>query len=510
MPSSLKTPKGQIAVATTVMLTFISFWRAAAIVLNDMGSSAYYVPGIAEQAIGKAAPWFLLGVMLFSYVVRLVYMESTMIFMRGGMYPVVRSTLGGTLAKLSVSALLFDFVLTGPISTVSAGQYIVGLFNQVSGHFGGPLVPQNLGSVALACAIILYFWRQNIRGIEESSGKALKIMQFITIMVVILVVWGIYSLTQVSWSLPPFQPQLMEHSVGWLKDLNIPLGNIGILIAIGSGHCFLAMSGQETFAQVSREIAHPKLKNLKRAGFIIFIFCFVFMVAVAFFATMLIPDEARSIYYDNLIIGIVNYFTGPEWMKLGFQGMVVIAGFLILAGASNTALIGSNSIVNAVCEDGVLTDWFRKPHPHYGTTHRIINSVAILQIVTILLSGGNVYLLGEAYAFGVLWSFVFETLAVIVLRYKRPEPREWKFPVNLHIGKIEIPIGLLLTFFVLLAVSVTNLFTKQISTLSGVAFTIFLFTVFTISEQYRKRKATAAPVGLDPFRIHANPRINRA
>ena len=54
------------------MLSFISFWRAAAIVLNDLGSSAYYVGGIAEKAIGRSAPWFVLGVMLFSYAVRAV------------------------------------------------------------------------------------------------------------------------------------------------------------------------------------------------------------------------------------------------------------------------------------------------------------------------------------------------------------------------------------------------------------------------------------------------------
>ena len=69
-------PVVRVVVATTVMLSFISFWRAAAIVLNDLGSSAYYVGGIAEQAVGRAAPWFILGVMLFSYAVRAVYIES--------------------------------------------------------------------------------------------------------------------------------------------------------------------------------------------------------------------------------------------------------------------------------------------------------------------------------------------------------------------------------------------------------------------------------------------------
>ena len=126
----------RVVVATTVLLSFISFWRAAAIVLNDLGSSAFYVGGIAEQAMGKAAPWFILGVMCFSYTVRAVYIESSAMFVRGGVYRVVKEAMGGTLAKLSVSALLFDYVLTGPISGVSAGLYIVGLMNDVLHRYG--------------------------------------------------------------------------------------------------------------------------------------------------------------------------------------------------------------------------------------------------------------------------------------------------------------------------------------------------------------------------------------
>src|SRR4026207_2172513 len=92
----------KVVVATSVMLSFISFWRAAAIVLNDLGSSAYYVGGIAEQAIGKAAPWFILGVMLFSYAVRAVYVEACAMFTRGGVYRNVKEAMGGTFAKISV------------------------------------------------------------------------------------------------------------------------------------------------------------------------------------------------------------------------------------------------------------------------------------------------------------------------------------------------------------------------------------------------------------------------
>src|SRR6201994_2377948 len=121
----------RIVVATSVMLTFISYWRAAAIILNDLGSSAFYAGGIAEQAVGKSAPWFIVGVMLFAFAVRSVYVESCSMFTRGGVYRVVKEALGGTFAKFSVSALMFDYILTGPISGVSAGQYIVGLLDEL-------------------------------------------------------------------------------------------------------------------------------------------------------------------------------------------------------------------------------------------------------------------------------------------------------------------------------------------------------------------------------------------
>ena len=116
----------QVLVVTSVMFTFISYWRTAAIVLCDLASTAYYIGGIVESQIGPAAPWFILAVMLFSYAVRSVYIESCAMFVRGGVYRVVKEAMGGTLAKLSVSALMFDYILTGPISGVSAGQYIVG------------------------------------------------------------------------------------------------------------------------------------------------------------------------------------------------------------------------------------------------------------------------------------------------------------------------------------------------------------------------------------------------
>src|SRR5947208_4056295 len=163
MSTQLPSPqRAQVFIATTVMLTFISFWRAAAIVLSDLASSAYYAGGEAEHYIGKSAPWFILAVMLFSYAVRALYIESSAMFVRGGVYRVVREAMGGTLAKFSVSALLFDYVLTGPISGVSAGLYLTGLLNEVFGYMhAGIVLPMNWTAAFFAILVTIYFWWEN-------------------------------------------------------------------------------------------------------------------------------------------------------------------------------------------------------------------------------------------------------------------------------------------------------------------------------------------------------------
>src|SRR5437016_3624581 len=168
-----------VIVVTSVMFTFISFWRTAAVVLCDLASTAYYIGGIVEQSIGPAAPWFILAVMLFSYAVRWVYIESCTLFIRGGVYRVVREALGRFVAKFAVSALMFDYILTGPISGVSAGQYIVGLVIELVARAANMEIDKATretwksgGSVLIAILITLYFFRKNLIGIHESSEKA--------------------------------------------------------------------------------------------------------------------------------------------------------------------------------------------------------------------------------------------------------------------------------------------------------------------------------------------------
>jgi amino acid transporter len=508
-------PAVKVFVATTVMLTFISFWRAAAIVLSDLASSAYYVGGDAEKVIGKSAPWFVLAVMLFSYAVRSIYIESSSMFVRGGVYRVVKRAMGGNLAKLSVSALLFDYILTGPISSVSAGQYFVGFVSDLAAHRGHHVnlsdAQVNMLSAVFAVAVTLFFWWKNIQGIHESSEQALRIMQITTVMVVILIAWCIVTLIAHPAPLPPLPSKanipMNRETLGWLFHTGI--ANLTwVIMLVGFGHSVLAMSGEESLAQVNREIEHPKLKNLEKAGLVIFAYSLLFTSLVSFFAVMIIPDRIRPDYFANLISGLAMHMVGPYTLKLFFQGFVVLVGALILSGAVNTAIVGASGVVNRISEDGVLTPGLRKPHPKYGTTYRVINLITFLQIFTILVSRGNVYLLASLYAFGVIWSFSFMSLAVLVLRFVHPEGREFKVPGNVKVGKTELPIGLGLISLLLFATAITNLFTKELATIAGVSFSAFLFVVFTVTEKITHKKAAGKSHEIEQFRVHAQEEVN--
>src|ERR1700678_4290673 len=505
-------PGIKVFVATTVMLTFISFWRASAIVLSDLASSAYYAGGDAEKVIGKSAPWFILAVMPSSYAVRALYIESSSMFVRGGVYRVVKEAMGGTLAKFSVSALLFDYVLTGPISAVSAGQYLAGFIEDIGKYVHHPLVfSEDHFSAVFAVLIVVYFWWKNIQGMHESSEKALQIMIITTVMVVILIIWCTITIFSGPIHLPPnpLHPgvvKLNKESLGWLDGTWISHLTF-IILFVGFGHSVLAMSGEETLAQVNREIEHPKLKNLEKTGLVIFIYSLLFTSLVSFFAVMIIPDKVRPDYFANLIGGIAMYLVGPTSLKLLFHGFVVLVGVLILAGAQNTSIVGANGVLNRVAEDGVLTSWFQKPHNRYGTSYRIINLIVGLELLTIILSRGNVYLLAALYAFGVIWSFVMKSIAVLVLRFTEPGNRAWKVPGIRHFGKTEVPVGLILISAVLLITAVVNLFTKYEATIAGVIFSGVFFTIFSLSERHVTKERHGKPEQLDQFRVYGNQEL---
>src|SRR5438034_1391924 len=330
-------------------------------------------------------------------------------------------------------------------------------------------------------------------------------------MVVMLIIWCYGPIWHGPLQIPPNPLRsgivLNHESLGWLaqfKDGWISHLTLFIMF-VGFGHSVLAMSGEETLAQVNREIAHPKLRNLKKAAVVIGIYALLFTALTSFFAVMIIPDSVRQAYFGNVISGIAMHLWGPPWAKLLFHAFVVLVGVLILSGAQNTSIVGANGVLNRVAEDGVLTDAFQKPHPRYGTSYRIINLVVGLQLLTIILTRGNVFTLAGLYAFGVVWSFSMMALAVLVLRYTEPAKREWKVPGNIPLGRgRELPLGVILIASVLFMTALVNFFTKYQATIGGVSFSLVFFALFTYSERRATKQRAGRPEGLDQFRVYGN------
>ena len=366
--------------------------------------------------------------------------------------------------------------------------------------------------MAFGLLVTGYFWRSNIRGVHESSGHALRIMQITTVMVVMMLIWCVITLLMKDHvSLPPAPiPSNLKwgHGAqGWLEG-TIWMKISGVALLVAFGHSLLAMSGFETLAQVYREIGYPKLKNLRITANIVCIYALISTGLVSLFAVMIIPDNVRLIFKDNLLGGLTNYLVGPPILTFAFHVFVVIVGALILSGAVNASIIGANGVLNRVAEDGVLLDWFRRPHQRFGTTFNIINLIAILQAATIVGSQGDVLLLGEAYAFGVTWSFFLKGLGVLALRFQRKD-QEYKFPVNLTVGSVELPIGLGATVLMLFLVALANLFSKEIATIYGVSFTLLLTAIFMISERINRGNKGKKDHNLEQFNLEHESQVEQ-
>ena len=300
---------------SSVALAFISFWRAAAIVLCDLASTAYYIGGISEQAIGKAAPWFILGVMLFSYAVRAVYVESCTMFTRGGVYKRGEGGDGrsaGETLRLRADVRLHS---TGPISAV-VGRPIhrrivrpdLQLISRTPAQPNGTSSmrqPTHRRSTSLCVAdrdrdhrLLLAdehhrhprIARQGASHHAAHHGDGLSHHRLE--LHDALHAPGRAATAAAAPGLHQRLAAVAKARWAGLSTCREFVGTIGIIVAFG--HSLLAMSGEESLAQVNREIEAPKLKNLLRAGFVIFLYSLLLTSLISFLAVLIIPEANAS------------------------------------------------------------------------------------------------------------------------------------------------------------------------------------------------------------------------
>jgi amino acid transporter len=159
---------------------------------------------------------------------------------RGGVYVVVRDAMGRLSHGSRYLRFLFDYILTGPISAVSAGQYLGRLLNDASDHFaGGSLhAPPNLFAVVFAVSVTVYFWWCNIKGPAESSHKALQIMKIMTFMIATFLVWS--AVTLIVRGGPAQMPPLRCHPI-WIQQRRFGMVCQGVLVEDASSVASIAL-----------------------------------------------------------------------------------------------------------------------------------------------------------------------------------------------------------------------------------------------------------------------------
>ena len=491
--------RSSVIIANTAKLSFLSFWQAAALVLLPVFSGAFFAPGVAEHAIGNSAPWFIVVVMMFSGAILAVYLESSSILSRD-VYAEAKVALGGTLAKFATSALMLDYILMGPIRMVVAGHYLVGLVEEIGAILHHPFViSANHTATAYAIVLVLALGQKYLRGTSEIGRKSLRAVFSITVVVLMFMAWCLFTAFQRQPSLPPNPLDMSiipntRDTLGWLSGTWLSRMILITLLA-GIGHASLAVGGVEVLAPISREIEHPRVRNLWKAALVVFVYGLALTSLISFFSVMIIPDSLRFNYFPNLVSGIVISLFGPYFLRLIFQVLVVLTAVFSLTMAAESSIRLSTGLMTRASNDALLPDWVGRRHPKSGTEYRAVSVILVLQLLAILISRGDILVLGATYVFAVIWSIAIKGLVVTRLRWKEPGERQFRVPLNIKMGQNEIPVGLILITVTIATIGLVRLFVDEVGTVSGIALTLVGFGLFMLYERINLKRSVpqAAP-----------------
>jgi hypothetical protein len=477
-------------------------------------ASAYYVTGYVEYSLGKSAPWYILALILFSCAIRALYIEGLQRFGRGDVYKVVNEALGTAPAELSLSALLFDYVVLGPICSLTAGSYLTGLVNDISERLHLAFHVSPAFGVVFAVSVTLYYYRKQLQGGDDTQRQLLRILPVSTVIILALMVWVIATIATKGFAVVPapvvVNLKLSRAGLGWFPLSWAP--SMGVLtILIACGHSMVAIGGDETLSQVTQAITGSRIKTLQWALFCNFVNGFLFPLFVPFALIMMVPDLVRMEGGANPVSTLALFLEGPTLVRLLLDLCLVLFGAVILSRIVNTTISVPMRLLNQAAEDGVLTSWAVRKHPRHGTSYRLVNLIMALQLIAIFAGAGDVYRLIGVYAFGLCWSSAMKAISLLVLRYRMRDPTRWKIPLNITIGHTEVPVGLALITVILFSIAGVSLLARRSATIAGGGFTAAVFLVLEItSARGRKRYVTGSgALGASAF-INADSRRSRS
>ncbi len=408
-------------------LTWTLAW---AVVFCDIGTSVYYVPGILYGSVGDKTPFFVLLTTLGFIPLALKYIEITWRNPEGGgVVTITTKAFGPIWGCLGGMLITTSYFLTAAISVVSGIHYVGSLLPFLDAHI-----------VLMACLGLIGLAALNIIGIRESATVALAMAVTAFIVNFAVIIWSLTTM-----SLPQWWSALETLSPS--RDMSLHS------ILVGFGAAWLAFSGLESISQLSPTMRFPLRRTARWAMVAVILTMIITSPILTLLSINLLSPEMKAAHSEKFISELAAISGG-----LGLKLAVVLSASSLLLFAANTAIIGAYHIFLALSNAGFLPRVIALRGDRFNSPHIAIAIATFVPVAVILATQGELALLGEMYAFGLLGAFVFSSLSLDVIRWRlgRRDPAFW--------------IGVLTTVMILVAWAV-NLIEKDLATLFGGALT---------------------------------------
>ncbi len=370
-----------------------------AVVFADIGTSVYYVPGILYNTadIGSLAGFFVFLTMSVFVLLTLKYAEVTQRYPQGGGVVTVSATaITPWAGALGGMFILVDYFLTAAISSLSGMQYLSIVFAKIAPY----LLPITIG-------ILILLGLLNWVGISESAKVSLvgAFIAFVSDIAILITVFTHMSFAQF---FALFPAMFRGHTLG-----------LGTLL-IGFAGSFLAFSGLESISQLSPVMKTPHKKVAGTALLLVVLTVGITSPVLTMLSTILQPNQAKDAVLSTQLISLLAGHWIGGWGTF-LQIEVAISASALLIFASNTAIIGAYHVFMALSSMEFLPGFVLKRNKLRGTPHYSIMLATGIPIAILIAVLGNINLLGDMYAFGLLGAFSLTCVSLDIVRY-----REWR------------------------------------------------------------------------------------
>lgn len=210
--------------------------------------------------------------------------------------------------------------------------------------------------------------------------------------------------------------------VGHVKPDNwepfMPYGMGGVMSA--AALVFFAFIGFDAVTSAAEEVKNPA-RDLPIGIIGSLVICTILYVVVAAIMTGIVPHlDFKGVDHP---VSLALQVAGEDWVA----GFVDLAAILGMSTVILVMAYGQTRILYAMSRDGLLPAKLSKVHPKYGTPFFATWLVGI--IFGLIAAVVPLTVLAELVNIGTLAAFTLVSVAVIVLRKKRPDlPRAFRCP----------------------------------------------------------------------------------